>query len=38
MNLLPEPLKREETQDLMMLMNQPKGMNWALLPIRFDVN
>lgn len=38
MNLLPEPLKREETQDLMRLMNQPKGSNWALLPIRFDVN
>lgn len=38
MNLLPEPLKREETQDLMMLMNQPKGMNWAVLPIRIDVN
>jgi len=38
MNLLPEPLKREETQDLMMLMNQPKGSNWALLPLRFEVN
>jgi protease-4 len=38
MNLLPEPLKREEAQDLMMLMNQPKGSNWAILPIRFDVN
>lgn len=38
MNLLPEPLKREETQNLMMLMNQPKGSNWALLPIRFEVN
>lgn len=38
MNLLPEPLKREATQDLVMLMNQPEGSNWALLPIRFDVN
>ncbi|WP_340102733.1 signal peptide peptidase SppA [Rhodohalobacter sp. 8-1] len=38
MNLLPEPLKREETQDLMMLMNQPKGSNWAILPFRIDVN
>lgn len=37
-NMLPEPFKRQETQDLMMLMNQPKGSNWALLPIRFDVN
>lgn len=38
MNFMPEPFQREETQDLMMLMNQPKGMNWALLPIRIDVN
>lgn len=37
-NLLPEPFKSNEAQDLMMLMEQPKGMNWALLPIRFDVN
>lgn len=38
MNLLPEPLKSNDAQDLMLLMEQPKGMNWALLPIRFDVN
>ncbi|REL33732.1 signal peptide peptidase SppA [Rhodohalobacter sp. SW132] len=38
MNLLPDPLNRSETQDLMMLMEQPQGTNWALLPIRFDVN
>lgn len=38
MNLLPEPLKSNETQDLMLLMEQPKGMNWALMPLRFDVN
>lgn len=37
-NMLPEPLKREETQNFMMLMNQPKGSNWALLPFRIDVN
>ena len=38
MSFLPEPFRQEQTQDLMMLMNQPKGSNWALLPIRFDVN
>lgn len=38
MNLLPEPLKSEESQNLMMMMKQPKGLNWAILPIRFDVN
>lgn len=37
MNFLPEPMKTEEAQNLRMLMNQPRGMNWALLPIRFDV-
>ncbi|MGM0459078.1 MAG: signal peptide peptidase SppA [Bacteroidota bacterium] len=37
LNLLPEPMKSEEAQNLRMLMNQPQGMNWALLPIQFDV-
>jgi len=38
MNMLPEPLKREESQNLMKMMEQPKGLNWAILPVRFDVN
>lgn len=38
MNLLPEPLNSSETQDFVRMMDQPKGMNWALLPLRFDVN
>lgn len=38
MSFLPKPLRSEEPQNLMMMMEQPKGMNWAILPIRFDVN
>jgi len=38
LSFLPEPLKQQETQNLMKLMKQPKGSNWALLPIRFDIN
>lgn len=37
MSFMPEPFRQENTQDLMMLMEQPKGMNWAVLPIRFEV-
>ena len=37
-SFLPEPLKQQETQDLMKLMKQPKGSNWALLPLRFEIN
>lgn len=35
---LPEPFNSNEAQDLLMLMEQPRGTNWALLPLRFDVN
>jgi protease-4 len=38
MSFLPKPLRSEEQQNLMMMMEQPKGMNWAILPIRIDVN
>jgi len=38
MSWIPEPFNSNEAQDLMMLMEQPRGTNWALLPIRFDVN
>ncbi|NBC25726.1 MAG: signal peptide peptidase SppA [Bacteroidetes bacterium] len=38
MSWLPEPFQTQDAQNLMMLMEQPKGMNWALLPLRFDVN
>lgn len=38
MSWLPEPFQSQDAQNLMMLMEQPKGMNWALLPLRFDVN
>jgi len=38
MSWLPEPFQAQDAQNLMMLMEQPKGMNWALLPLRFDVN
>jgi len=29
---------RDDLHDLHMIMNQPAGMNWALLPIRIDVD
>ncbi len=35
---LPDPFNSNEAQDLLMLMDQPRGTNWALLPLRFDVN
>lgn len=38
MSFLPKPLRSEEQQNLMLMLEQPKGMNWALLPIHFDVN
>ena len=38
MSFLPEPFNQQNTQDLMMLMEQPKGMNWAILPIRIEVD
>jgi len=35
---LPEPFNSREAQNIRMLMEQPKGTNWALLPLHFDVN